>query len=114
MCSYTIDEEEEENPLVNDMKSEFYYQKMINTARKDLPLAKPIVNMKKGNRKLPKTYTTTEKVNSFFFLDYDEGLLDKKLVIPFTEEKLKIRSYLLKAQANPLRPISFDSILSNE
>lgn len=50
----------------------------------------------------------------FVFKDYDEGLLDKKLVIPFTEDKLKIRNYLLKAQANPLRPISFESILNNE
>lgn len=60
------------------------------------------------------TFFIKIKLKTFIKIDYDEGLLDKKLVIPFTEDKLKIRNYLLKAQANPLKPISFESILNNE
>ena len=47
--------------------------------------------------------------------DYEPGLLDNKLVLPFAEQLLKVDSYILKAQVNPLRPLSISaSLLNNE
>ena len=56
------------------------------------------------------------RLNYFIFNieDYDEKLLTRKLVISYKEEKLTIRNYLIKAQSNPLNPISIESILNSE
>lgn len=66
---------------------------MIKKTRNDLPVKKPVLDLEK---------------------DYDESMLDTKLLISHNEEKLKIHNYLIKAQANPLKPISFSGILKNE
>jgi hypothetical protein len=40
--------------------------------------------------------------------------MNNKMVIPFVEEKLRVKNYLLKAQSNPLKTISFAAILKDE
>jgi len=46
--------------------------------------------------------------------DYDESILNKKLVLPYIEHKLKVDNFLVKAQANPLKSVSFANIIRNE
>ena len=43
-------EDEEISKLLNEKKSDFYFQKMLKIVRKDLPLVKPVISMKKGLR----------------------------------------------------------------
>jgi len=72
-----------------------YYELLVSSdvTLKKLPIERPILDLTK---------------------DYDEGVLNSQLVLPFVENKLKIDSYSLKAQANPLRTISFAGTLCNE
>ncbi|CAF0731757.1 unnamed protein product, partial [Brachionus calyciflorus] len=97
LINYKIDEDEELSDdlseKLEDRKTDYYYFKMIDKQRDDLPVKKPILNMTR---------------------DYDLNLLDKKLVLKFKEEILKVDNYLIKAQANPLKSISFSSIILND
>jgi hypothetical protein len=46
--------------------------------------------------------------------DFNENLIEKKLIIPHEEQMLSIKNFSIKAQANPLQPITFDSIIKKE
>jgi hypothetical protein len=46
--------------------------------------------------------------------DFNDNLIEKKLIIPHEEELLTIKNFSIKAQANPLQPITFDSIIKKE
>ena len=85
-------EESDETLKLRD--PEAYYNKILDDGEsKNLPVKKPILNYVK---------------------DYDESTLNNKFVLPFEEKQLKIDNFILLAQANPLRNISFEGILINE
>ena len=46
--------------------------------------------------------------------DYDERLLDTKLIVPHSDEQLVVRNYMFMAQCNPLQPISLEALIRNE
>ncbi len=91
----TEDHKEDDEDVLRETDPVAYYEFLLNQDVKDkkLSIEKPVLNMVK---------------------DYDESVLDNRLVLPFVESKLKIDHYILKAQANPLRPISFTGMLINE
>lgn len=78
--------------VLKDKDPEAFFELLLSNeaVASKLPIRKPVLNYQR---------------------DYDEGLLDNRLVLPFVEDKLKIVNYLLKAQVNPLRPISFAGTL---
>jgi len=88
-------EREDDEDALKDSDPVAYYELLVSSdvTLKKLPIERPILDLTK---------------------DYDEGVLNSQLVLPFVENKLKIDSYSLKAQANPLRTISFAGTLCNE
>ena len=89
------DSEEIDEDVLKVKDPEAYHEMLMNNEAvvSKLMVKKPVLNLRK---------------------DYDERVLNTKLVVPFVEDKLKIDNYILKAQANPLKPISFSGTLINE
>lgn len=86
---------EESEEALKLIDPDAYYNKILNdeVISRNLPVKKPVLNFQK---------------------DYDESALNNKFIVPFEEKQLKIDNYILLAQANPLRNISFEGTLINE
>lgn len=95
VIEYKLSEDDEDlsHKELKEKNIHAFYEHIVKQNRTDLPIKKPIVNTRK---------------------DYDESLLDKKLVLKFEEKILKVNTYMLKASSNPIEITPIEKFLRND